>query len=107
MTCEFNLRAVLQHLGISDAFVYRKANFYGMDGTRELYIDAVIHKAFVDVNEEGTEAAAATAVIKPGCPSKLPPVFRADHPFLFLIRDKVTDSILFMGRVVNPNESGK
>jgi len=62
----------------------------------------VFHKAFVDVNEEGTEAAAATAVVMKPKNGHRPPLFRADHPFLFLIRDKQTGGILFMGRVVNP-----
>ena len=70
-----------------------------------LFIAAVFHKAFVDVNEEGTEAAAATAVaMAPGAAvmPKPPPVFRADHPFVFMIRDKVSGNILFLGRVMNP-----
>ncbi len=110
MTCEFKLGEALQYLGMRDAFVFGKADFSGMNGVtsglERLYITAVVHKAFVDVNEEGTEAAAATAVVmgRGGRP-KPPPEFRADHPFLFLIRDKATGSILFMGRVVNPKES--
>ena len=62
----------------------------------------MIHKAFVDVNEEGTEAAAATAVIMMKSAVRRVVEFRADHPFVFLIRDNVSGSILFMGRVVNP-----
>jgi len=74
-----------------------------MDGGRDLYVSAVAHKAFVAVNEEGTEAAAATGVtMVDGLPAPLP-VFRADHPFLFLIRDKHNGSILFWGRVTDPN----
>jgi serpin B len=89
---------------MSDAFGM-SADFSGMDGSRSLFISAVIHKAFVDVNEEGTEAAAATGVVMmtksmPGTP----PMFCADHPFIFLIRDNTTGSILFMGRIVNPME---
>jgi serpin B len=73
------------------------------DNPEGLYIGAVIHKAFVDVNEEGTEAAAATAVVMRGkCAPEPSPVFRADHPFLFLIRDRRTGSILFIGRVMDP-----
>jgi serpin B len=102
MTCEFALKRTLEYMGMPDAFVEGKADFSGMNGNRNLFIDAVVHKAFVDVNEEGTEAAAATGVEVAEGISKPPPVFRADHPFLFLIRDKETDSILFMGRVVNP-----
>jgi serpin B len=76
-----------------------------MDGTRNLFIDDVIHQAFVEVNEEGTEAAAATAVVMQlsSMPMEEPvPVFRADHPFIFLIQDSGTGNILFMGRVMNP-----
>ena len=65
-----------------------------------LYVDFVVQKAFVDVNEEGTEAAAATAVGMVPTSARLN--FRADRPFLFLIRDATTDSVLFLGRVANP-----
>jgi serpin B len=68
-----------------------------------LFLSAVIHKAFVDVNEEGTEAAAATAVEAKSEESiEGPAVFRADHPYVFLIRDNRTCTILFLGRLVNP-----
>jgi serpin B len=83
-----------------------EADFSGMTTDRRLAISAVVHKAFADVNEEGTEAAAATAVamlrMSVRVPNKPPVVFRADHPFLFLIRDVRSGSILFMGRVANP-----
>lgn len=104
MTSAFRLDEALKKLGMLDAFDMLKANFARMDGRPDwLYIFAVLHKAFVDVNEEGTEAAAATAVVmsKRG-PSGPPVMFTADHPFVFLIRDNVTQSILFFGRVVNP-----
>jgi len=83
------------------------ADFSGMTGVKDLHISDVIHKAFVDVNEEGTEAAAATAVIMArGARSqmmpKIPPTFRADHPFIFLIRDNHSGAILFMGRIIDP-----
>lgn len=104
LTCEFSLKNTLAEMGMTDAFG-DKADFSGMDGRRWLFISAVVHKAFVDVNEEGTEAAAATAG---GLPlSSLPasvPVFLADHPFIFLIRDKHNGSILFMGRVTDPTK---
>jgi serpin B len=104
MTSQFRLDQTLTAMGMRDAFDPNKANFAGMDGRRNwLYIGAVIHKAFVDVNEEGTEAAAATAVamrIKMARPPS--PIFRADHPFIFLIRDNKTGSILFIGRVLDP-----
>lgn len=104
MVGKLTLRDTLQSMGMADAFSRDKADFSGMTGKRELFISAVIHQAFVEVNEEGTEAAAATGVTM-GITSARPeptPVFRADHPFLFLIRDKATDSILFLGRVMSP-----
>jgi len=103
MTSQFSLASVLESMGIKDAFS-READFSGMTGERDLYISAVIHKAYVDVNEEGTEATAATAVAMKMTaigPSQTL-IFRADHPFVFLIRDNQTGSILFMGRVANP-----
>ena len=91
-------------MGMPDAFS-SKADFSGMTGTRDLFISAVVHKAYVDVNEKGTEAAAATGVgMRLTSVAPPPPVFRANHPFIFLIRDNLTDSILFMGRLVNPME---
>jgi serpin B len=108
LTAEFNLEETLKSLGMSDAFDSRRADFSGMDGRKDLFISKVIHKAFVEVNEEGTEAAAATAVLVTfgGAPMKRPPipVFRADHPFLFLIRANRTGSILFLGRVTDPTQ---
>jgi serpin B len=100
----FDLSSTLEALGMTDAFDGRRADFSGMTGQRELWIGPVIHEAKVEVNEQGTEAAAATAVkMKRGT---APPAFVADHPFLFLIRDRHSGSILFMGRVANPRESG-
>jgi len=100
---EFSLARTLRTLGMTDAFEYGVADFSGMDGTRELFIGDVIHKAYVDVNEAGTVAAAATAVIMPGSAMPTEPVeVTIDHPFLFLIRDRETGVILFMGRVVDP-----
>jgi serpin B len=102
MTSEFNLGKILAAMGMPDAFT-PQADFSGMTGNRDLYINAVIHKAFVDVNEEGTEAAAATAVtMKFTSAGTPPPEFRADHPFLFLIRHNPSGSILFLGRVADP-----
>jgi serpin B len=103
MTSQFSLAGVLGKMGMTDAFSPVKADFSGINGKTDLFISAIIHKAYVDVNEEGTEAAAATAVVI-GITSvpPQPPVFRADHPFLFLIRDNRSGSILFIGRVMNP-----
>jgi len=101
MTSEFSLKQTLSSMGMPDAFNMAKADFSGMTGKKDLYIGAVVHKAFVDVNEEGTEAAAATGVVME-TQAFDPTVFRADHPFLFLIRDTKTGSILFMGRLSDP-----
>ena len=94
-----NLTKTLAEMGMPLAFS-GGADFSGMTGKRDLFIGNVVHKAFVEVNEEGTEAAAATAVLMKR--AAMPPSFTADHPFLFLIRDKRSGSILFMGRVLNP-----
>ncbi len=107
MTSAFQLPAVLIKLGMIDAFSMTDANFSGMTLGKDFFIGEVIHKAFVEVHEEGTEAAAATAVITyQGAPAspKLVPVFRADHPFVFLIRHKPSGCILFMGRVTKPEQ---
>ncbi len=102
MTSSLGLSKMLAAMGMTDAFDM-KADFSGMADNRELFISDVVHKAFVEVNETGTEAAAATAVAVAAKAMPKPAVtFRADHPFIFLIRDNVTGSILFMGRLVNP-----
>jgi len=98
----YDLIPPFKSLGMKDAFA-GAADFSGMDGTRNLYISAILHKAFVEVDEKGTEAAAATAVVSKARSASRYPRFNADHPFLFLIRDNATGSILFMGRMVNPN----
>jgi serpin B len=102
-----SLNQGLQALGMRDAFAPEKADFSGMDGQpRGLYISDVFHKAYVDVNEEGTEAAAATGVImatRAMIIPEPPPIFRADRPFLFLIRENRTGTVLFMGRVTDPS----
>lgn len=97
----------LKAMGMPTAFKWPGADFSGMDGRKDLYIREVIHQAFVEVNEEGTEAAAATGAVmeKPLSIEEKPPkipVFRADHPFIFLIQEKASGNILFLGRVVNP-----
>ena len=107
MTSTFMLGGTLAAMGMPLAFQACNADFTGITGGKEpFWIGEVIHKAFVDVNEEGTEAAAATAIMMLGAamPAAPPPVFRADHPFVFLIRDKRSGCILFVGRVVNPKE---
>jgi len=103
METEFNLNKALSALGMSAAFDPPNADFSGMDGGRDLFISDVIHKAFVDVDEAGTEAAAATAVIMEATSAPVGPVqVTIDRPFVFLIRDIETSSILFVGRVMNP-----
>jgi serpin B len=98
----FQLAETLQAMGMKSAFDLT-ADFSGMNGKKDLFISAVAHKAFVAVDEEGTEAAAATSVqIRVKGEAKKPVVFRADRPFLFLIRDGETGSILFLGRVSDP-----
>ncbi|WP_069469695.1 serpin family protein [Candidatus Marithrix sp. Canyon 246] len=98
---KFNLSQTLQKLGMTDAFT-SNADFSGIDGSKNLSLDSVIHQAFVEVNEKGTEAAAATAIFMTRGLAVKTPEFRADHPFIFLIRHNDSGNILFMGRVVNP-----
>jgi serpin B len=100
----FSLSDALKTLGMADAFDPEKADFSGMDGRRDLYITDVIHKAFIDVDEEGTEAAAATAVIvgTTSAPADEPVTVTIDRPFVYLIRDNQTGAILFLGRVLDP-----
>jgi serpin B len=100
----FGLNDALGALGMTDAFDPARADFSGMDGNRDLYIGNVVHKAFVAVDENGTEAAAATAVIMEAMSALVgePIVFTVDRPFLYLIRDMRTGGILFVGRVVAP-----
>ncbi|MCI0498516.1 MAG: serpin family protein [Planctomycetales bacterium] len=105
MTRQFSLSQTLAEMGMPDAFEPGSADFSGMTGTKDLFISAVLHKAFVEVNEEGTEAAAATGVAIAATAMPLaPPVFRADHPFVFIIKDKTCGSILFVGRVADPTK---
>ncbi len=99
----FILNKPLMSLGMRDAFDDMLADFSGMTGSRDLYISMVIHQSFIEVNEEGTEAAAATAVIMSGKSIALQPIlFKADRPFIFLIHHIQTNTILFMGRLVEP-----
>ncbi len=97
----YDLGSKLSAMGMPTAFT-SAADFSGMDGTRDLSISEVIHKAFIEVNEEGTEAAAATAVIIRTTSMPQYKTFRADHPFIFVIEEKKTGTILFVGRVADP-----
>jgi serpin B len=106
-TSQFQLADTLKSLGMTSAFD-PSADFSRASSDTNLFISGVIHKAFVDLNEEGTEAAAATAVVAvpgaaPGGPQPEPPVFRADHPFVFAICDERTEAVLFLGRIVDPS----
>ena len=103
LSSEFSLSSTLAAMGMTHAFDSR-ADFSGISTQEKLFISAVLHKAFVDLNEEGTEAAAAAVVITKmmAVLPKPPVIFRADRPFLFLIVDNRTRSILFLGRVTSP-----
>lgn len=100
----FSLNDTLIALGMPDAFDEMKADFSGMNGTGGIWIDNVFHKAFIEVNEEGAEATSATGVVMTRSNHFGTPVFRADHPFIFIIKDNHSGSILFMGRLMNPTE---
>jgi serpin B len=108
-TSQFELKPMLEAMGIATAFNPRTADFSGMTGDRTLYMSAVLHKAYVDLNEEGTEAAAATGIVMKTMAVRRrpepPAVFRADHPFLFVIRDNRNGAILFLGRLADPTHS--
>jgi len=95
-------KPLLKALGMTDAFEGGVADFSGMDGTRSLFIQDVVHEAFVAVDEKGTEAAAATAVVvgRTSIPERA--TFRADRPFLVVIRDNPTGTVLFLGQVTSP-----
>ena len=100
-----NLNNTLRQMGITAAFDPQAANFSGINGKQNLFISSVVHQAFIAVDESGTEAAAATGVTI-GVTSIQPPastVFKADHPFIFLIQDTQNNDILFMGRVSDPS----
>ncbi len=100
---EFGLAQTLKDLGMTDAFDPDEADFSGMDGRRDLYVQDVVHKAFISVDEKGTEAAAASAVIVGTTSMPQGPVeFTMDHPFIYLIRDIPTGAVLFLGRVMDP-----
>lgn len=100
----FSLGKVLSTMGMPTAFTAR-ADFSGISARNGLAVSEVVHKAFVDVSEAGTEAAAATGITIRATSMRLPEqavIFRADHPFLFLIRDTRTEGVLFIGRLMTP-----
>ncbi|XP_077592344.1 serpin peptidase inhibitor, clade B (ovalbumin), member 1, like 3 isoform X2 [Stigmatopora nigra] len=98
----YDMKNVLVAMGMEDAFDMSKSDFSGMSPANDLVLSKVIHKAFVEVNEEGTEAAAATAAIMMLRCALVTPTFIADHPFLFFIRHNPSKSILFAGRYCSP-----
>ncbi|XP_045667626.1 leukocyte elastase inhibitor [Ursus americanus] len=97
----YNLNSHLAHLGVQDLF-NSKADLSGMSGARDLFISKIVHKSFVEVNEEGTEAAAATAGIATFAMMMHEENFVADHPFIFFIRHNPSSNILFLGRLSSP-----
>jgi serpin B len=105
----FSLSGTLADMGMPDAFIPGVADFSGIDGTNDLFAAFIFHKAWGQVNESGTEAAAATVIgvtgAQGGGSSAPPPVFRADHPFVFFIMDNKSDSLLFAGRLADPGQS--
>jgi len=101
---KYYLNSELSDMGMPSAFNPYDADLSGIDGLRDLYINFVIHQAFVAVDEEGTEAAAATAIGVGLTAMPVMHVFRADHPFIFIIQDRTNGNILFLGRVMNPSE---
>ena len=101
---KYGLNNIMREMGIIDAFEPDIADFSGMDGTKWLFISDAIHQSYIEVNEEGTEAAAATAIVMEATYIPEYKEFIADHPFLFLIQHKETGALLFMGKAMNPSE---
>lgn len=108
---KYFMAKTLEKMGMATAFSMPedyggKADFSGMTGKKDLFVGEVIHQAFVEVNEEGTEAAAATAIVAPtgaAFNERRRTIFKVDHPFIFLIQEKKTGLILFIGRVIDPS----
>ncbi|XP_008703074.1 serpin B8 [Ursus maritimus] len=98
----YDLESFLRRLGMTDAFEEARADFSGMSAKKNVPVSKVAHKCFVEVNEEGTEAAGATAVVRNSRCSRPEPRFCADHPFLFFITHRSTNSIVFCGRFCSP-----
>ncbi len=108
LTSSFRLDQSLRAMGMEDAFDASAADFAGMDGKPNwLFIGAAVHKAFVEVNETGTEAAAATGLVMGLTSVPQHPIFRANHPFVFLIQEIESGNLLFLGRLVDPTKEGE
>jgi serpin B len=99
---QYRLKDILFQMGMQDAFKRDLADFSGMDGQRDIFIGDVLHKAFIAVDEKGTEAAAATIIIGVGSAMPSGITLNIDHPFFFFIRDIPSGTILFMGRILDP-----
>lgn len=102
MAESYDLKTTLSSLGMTDAFSRSQADFTGMSKKDDLFLSQVYHKAFVEVNEEGTEASAATGAVVTTRASEQPMVFNVNHPFLFFIRHNKSKTILFFGRFCKP-----
>ncbi|MBI5818905.1 MAG: serpin family protein [Verrucomicrobia bacterium] len=106
-TTNYDMSRVLRSLGMKEAFDNPKADFTGISDQRPLFLGQVLHQASLEVNERGSEATAVTfALAAGGMPKIVPfvPTFRADHPFLFFIRDRAAGTLLFVGRLANPKD---
>uniref|UniRef100_A0A8C8SUK4 Serpin domain-containing protein n=1 Tax=Pelusios castaneus TaxID=367368 RepID=A0A8C8SUK4_9SAUR len=98
----FDLNLSLQEMGMTDAFDQSRADLSGMAPSKRLWLSNVVHKAYVEVNEEGTVAAGATGSVAVNKSYPSPAIFMADHPFLFLVKHNPTNTILFLGKLFSP-----
>uniref|UniRef100_A0A0P5HWD4 Serine protease inhibitor serpin n=1 Tax=Daphnia magna TaxID=35525 RepID=A0A0P5HWD4_9CRUS len=109
LEADVKLKDILINMGMSDIFDEKSADFSGISGEKDLYVSNIFHKSFIDVNEEGSEAAAATGAVMMTrmmmLPVEPPAPFVADHPFYYFIRDNTTKMILFSGRLAQPPSS--
>jgi serpin B len=101
----FDLGAIMQALGVTAAFEPGVANLSGIDGRMDLYVQDAVHQAWITVDEQGAEAAAATGIAVGGNAVEAPPSLIADHSFAYGIYDSVTGSVLFLGRMVDPSQA--
>ncbi|XP_070603251.1 serpin B6-like [Erythrolamprus reginae] len=99
---KYDLKPVLRSMGMTDAFDEGKADFSGMSTNKDLFISNIVHKSFMEVDEEGTEAAAATGVITAVKTAPLASQFKSDHPFIFVVKSRSKNRMLFMGRYASP-----